>query len=242
MRWAAALLAAAFCLTAQTPPRIQWLFGPATLALPGGAEIAIGPELVYVQGAEALRFLRATGNPTEGHEALVIGARDLAWFAVFSFHGYESLGFVRPNPDVTAIAAAIRRGNEEANRKRRRTGRDTLDVLAWREKPLFNSATGRLEWSLDTRESGGRADENRFVWFLGRQGVISAECVTEASSMARARVEFEQALDGFHFQPGQERGASEPLSARLKDWKLWGGTLLAGAAAVWLRRTRQRGL
>jgi uncharacterized membrane-anchored protein len=241
MRWAAALLAAAFCLTAQTPPRIQWFFGPSTVALPGGAEIAIGPKLIYVQGAEALRFLGATGNPIEGNEALVLGARDLAWFAVFSFQGYGSLGFVRPNPDVTAIAAAIRRGTEEANRKRQRAGRDTLDVLGWREKPLFDITTGRLEWSLDTRESGGRSDEDRFVWFLGRQGVISAECVTEASSTARARAEFEHALAGFHFRPGQERGAPEPLLARLKDWRLWAGSLLAGAAAVWLRRTRQRG-
>lgn len=203
---------------------VEWRPGPGRVALGEAAELAVPPGLVYAEGAQARRFLESTGNPPAGNERAVAGPPDLGWFAVFSLEGYETLGLVRPvdgKPDPAAIRAAIERGSRAANAERTRLGRDTLSVLRFSEEPAWNEARSRVEWSLETRESGGRKVRNHFAYILGAGQVIAAELVTPGAAR-EAQARFRELLDGAGFpsalrpltadapkkQPGRTAGAA----------------------------------
>jgi uncharacterized membrane-anchored protein len=204
---------------------VEWRFGPAVLALAPGCEVRIGAGLVYAQGEQARRFLEATGNPAAGNERVVAGARDLGWFVVFSLDDYETLNLLKPldgKPDTEAIRAAIRRGSESANAERTRRGRETLSVLRFRDEPGYDASTGRLEWSLETRESGGRRGVNHFAYVLLPERVVAAELVTSGGGAA-ALAGFRSLLDGV-----RARMTEPPRSeAAQKGPSAWQGPVVA---------------
>lgn len=206
----------------QPAPEIRWSFGPAEVELAARAALPVGRGLIYVQGEEMGRFLRASGNPPEGRELAVVGPVDLRWFAVISKE--DRIG-------VEDLRKAIVDGTTAANLVRARQGRETLDVLGYREAPRFDKERQVLTWSLDTVESGGRAVVNRFAYFMGRQTVIGLEMVTEEESYGAAKGAFDELAAGLRFRPGEEAG--HPV-----DWGLW--VILAIAAALgWLVWRRQ---
>jgi len=193
------LLTLALTVTAGAPasgparvPEIQWQFGPRTVTLAGVGALQVPKGMVSADRAETRRFLEATGNPPAGDELAIVAPANVDWFFVFSFDPYKKLGLHQTEPSVEEIVAALKRGNSEANEARRKAGRETLDLLGWRDKPRYDSGTSLLEWSLDTQESGGRKDANRFWLYLTRGGVLTVELVTEearfetASRQARA--------------------------------------------------------
>lgn len=186
-------------------PAIEWQAGPLLLPLGSGARLALPKGHIAATGAEAAKFLEATGNPPTGKELAVVAIRSLDWFTVFSFDTFETLGFVRRasqgTPDVAAIIRALREGNEAANRARAAAGRETLDLLGWRVPPRYHPETQSLEWEIDSRESGGRDVANSFVFFLTNKGVITAELVTEARGAQEAQAAFRQLLKGFSIVP-----------------------------------------
>lgn len=171
------------------------------------------------------RFLEASGNPPTGHELAVVGPADLHWFAVLARE--DRIG-------AEELRKAIVDGTEAANLIRARQGRETLDVLGYREPPRFDGAKQVLSWSLDTAESGGRGVVNRFVCFLGRDVVIQAEMVTERAGAEAAQREFESWVKGFRFEAGHE--------APRRDWALWAvlGVSAASAAILLWREWRRR--
>ena len=150
------------------------------MTLGGVGALPIPKGIVSADHAEMRRFLEASGNPPAGDEVAVVAPASVDWFIVFSFDAYSKLGLKKDQPTVDEIVASLKRGNKEANEARRKAGRETLDLLGWRDKPRFDAKTGRLEWSLETQESGGRRDANRYWLYLTRGGVLSVELVTEA--------------------------------------------------------------
>jgi uncharacterized membrane-anchored protein len=234
MRLAAAVLIAAAAF-AQPSPTVDWRFGPAAIALEGGASIRIPSGAIHATRTETLRFLEATGNPPAGNEVVVFGPASLDWFAVVTWDSFESMGFVKANPDIEEIAAAIRRGSAAANSARQREGRETLDVIDWREKPAFDASTGRLEWGLDTVESGGRLVSNHFVYVLGRRGVLGVELVSNPAELRTHIAEWRRMLGSLEF-PEEDR-------YRPPDTRIWLAALVAviAAAALALLVLRQRG-
>lgn len=218
------------------PPRIEWRPGPARVAAGAAATLEMPAGFVAAGRAQARLFLEATGNPPVGNEVLVCGPETLDWFAVLSYDGYDALGFAgrAGPPDVEAIAKAIRRGNEEANRQRGAAGRNELVLGGWREAPHYDAATQNLEWSLDARETDGRAVANHFTFYLGRDGVMTAEMVSNPREFAAHRAQFRQLLRGFRFVPGQEYA---PPAPRRFDWR-WAALLLLALPAWWVFRRR----
>ncbi len=177
-----AVLAAAGAAPAVGPasvPESHWQVGPRTLTLAGLGALSLPRGMVSADRAETRRFLEATGNPPVGDELAVAAPANLDWFLVFSFEPYHTLGLDKAQPTVEEIVAALKRGNWEANQARRKAGRETLDLLGWRDKPSYDAKTFRLEWSVDAQETGGRKDANRFWLYLTRGGVLSMELVSE---------------------------------------------------------------
>ncbi|HPT24880.1 MAG TPA: DUF2167 domain-containing protein [Bryobacteraceae bacterium] len=218
---------------AQDAPEIRWRFGPLEEQIGEGARLRLRPGTIWAGGSEARRFLEFTGNPPDGGEIGIAGPANMSWFAVVSWRTYASLGFEVARPDSRRIAEAIKSGAATANQERGRKGRETLEVLDWTGRPVFDERLGRLEFKLKTQESGGRAVENRFVYLLGRAGVVEVELVTE---MGTDTAGFESLLDGVTWRPGEEY-------ERPTDWKtIWvTGLAAAVAAALGIRLWRQRG-
>ena len=217
---------------AQETPQIGWKRGPAVVPLGSEAHVSIAAPLIFVDRAEASRFLIATGNPPTQRELAVVAAPALDWFAVFSFRSYADLGFSLRRPSAEEIARSIIAGSAAANRERAQSGRETLDVIGWAERPRVDPESGRLEWSLHSQESGGRNVSNRFVYFAARSGVLEVELVTEEENAPAARGEFEMLLRGVRVT---RRGAPA--------W--WWSLGAFGVAALfawlfWLRRREGR--
>lgn len=168
-------------------PAIHWQFGPRTLTLSGVGALPLSKGIISADRAETRRFLEATGNPPAGDEIAIVAPANIDWFLVFSFDPFEKLGVTVAKPSVADIVAALKRGNSETNQARRKAGRETLDLLGWRQKPSYDAKTSRLEWSVDTQESGGRHNANGFWLLLTRRGVLTIELVTEEARYAAAR-------------------------------------------------------
>ena len=217
----------------QTVPEIHWQFGPLTADIAAGARLSLPKGMIWAGGDEARRFLEFTGNPPGGCETGVAGPPGLDWFAVVSWRSYSSLGFEARNPQPEEIAAAIQSGSRSANLERAANGRETLEVLDWAMEPSFDPRMGRLEFRLKTQESGGRRVENRFVYFLGKRGVLEIELVAQAETDTSG---FEQLVGAIGWQAGEQY--EEPV-----DWTppLVAGLAAAMAAALGLRMWRQRG-
>lgn len=185
-------------------PEIRWQFAPAEVRLGAHASLRLPQGFVWADPEETKRFLIASGNPPSGQELAIVGPVDLNWFAVFSFDGYDTMGFVRGRtPDVDAIIAALRRGNDEANAERGKQGQTTLDLVDWAERPHFDPVNKNLEWSLHTMESGGREVANFFTFYLGRDGVMSIELVTSPKTLRHDQAVVKGLLRGFRFLPGR---------------------------------------
>jgi len=219
--------------SAQDAPGIAWTFGPLNSDLGGVARLHLPRGMIWIGRNEARRFLEFTGNPLSGGELGVAGAANLDWFAVISWRSFESLGFETRRPKPEEIAEAVRSGTAAANNERTRRGRETLEVLEWGAKPVFDERRGRLEFMLRTQESGGRRVENRFVYLLGRRGVLEVELVTETGAGASA---FSRLLNGISWRDGE---AYTSPAAWAPLWVT--GAAAAVAAALLLRLRRQRG-
>lgn len=203
---------------------IHWQFGPRTLTLSGVGVLPLSKGMVSVGRAEARRFLEATGNPPAGDEIAIAAPANVNWFLVFSFDPFEKLGVPVAKPSVAEIVAALKRGNSETNQARRKAGRETLDVLGWRDKPIYDEKSSRLEWSVDTQESGGRHNANGYWLLLTRRGVLTIELVTEAARYAAARQSADTLL--------QSLGVSEQETYDNPDDRNWLTVAFAVCAAL----------
>jgi len=230
---------------AEAPPAtaIRWQFGPRTLTLSGLGALPLPKGMVFVDRVEMRRFLEASGNPPAGDEIAIAAPANLDWFLVFSFDEFKKLGLEHPKPAVGEIVAALKRGNSETNQARKKAGRETLDLLGWREKPTYDSKTFRLEWSVDTQESGGRHNANHFWLLLTRNGVLTIELVTEESRYTVASQAANVLL--------QKLGISEQQAYDNSDDRNWLTIVLAIFAALlpaagftvlyfWGRRNKNR--
>jgi uncharacterized membrane-anchored protein len=217
-------LPAAAHAAALPAPAIHWQFGPRTLTLSGLGALPLPAGMISADRAETRRFLEATGNPPAGDEIAIVAPANVDWFLVFSFDPFEKLSVAVTKPSVAEIVAALKRGNSETNQARRKSGRETLDLLGWREKPSYDEKTFRLEWSLDTQESGGRHNANRFWLLLTRRGVLTIELVTEEPRYAAARQSADNLL--------QNLGISEQETYDNPDATSWMTIAFAVCAAL----------
>jgi len=217
------------------PPEIRWQFGPAEFRLGEQAALRLPQGYLWADPEETKRFLEASGNPPSGHELAIIGPLDVAWFAVFSFEGYDAMGFVKGSlPDVDAIGAALRRGNEEANAERGKQGQTTLDLVDWAQRPHYDPVSKNLEWSLTAVESGGREVANFFTFYLGRDGVMSVELVTSPRDLPRHQALLKGLLRGFRFMPGRAH-----MIDKVPGW-WWALPAIPAGVAMLLMALRRR--
>jgi uncharacterized membrane-anchored protein len=199
----------------QSNKNIDWQDGPTTGKLGDVAQISVprGYRFTGKQGTQKL--LELTQNPSNGKElgALipVVEKGEDVWFVVFEF---DDSGYVRDSEkdrlDSDAILKSIQEGTEEANKVRAQRGWTAVHVTGWSKKPYYDPRTHNLTWAvLASSQEQGKSEApsvNYSVRLLGRGGIMKADLVLSPNQVDQTLPQFDNALNGYTFLPGQTYG------------------------------------
>ncbi len=214
------------------PPKIRWVKGPATVELGKGvAEIALGEPYAFVGPEDARRLVTNPSGDEVG--AVVPKAQGEDWLLLFE---YYPVGYVKDDDrdrlDADAILASYRKGTEEMNEERKKSGLPGLHVTGWQERPHYDAATHNLVWSMVAKSDGGREIANYNVRLLGREGYLSVVLIDEPARIAAAKPAVTDVLGKLAYKQGKSYAEWRPGDKMAQ----YGLTALvaagAGAAAV----------
>jgi uncharacterized membrane-anchored protein len=222
--------------SAQETADLPWQECPCTGDL-GNATVEIPDGMLFLDRANVAKFMEMLQNPTDGQERGVVLGRtgaDETWFVVFSFN---PTGYIKDDEkdslDAKAILGSIREGTEAANDERRKRGWSVLEVKGWHREPFYDGSTNNLTWAILGGTNEGEV-VNHSVRLLGRRGVMNADLVTDAGSLAAAMPAFDDVVKGFDYKPG-ERYREFSQGDRVAEFGLT--ALVAGGAGVALAKS-----
>ncbi len=185
---------------------IKWLEGPCIVALGDNvAKIKLNENYVFANGNDTRKIMEAIGNPPTNYEVGSVYPKyqNANYFIVFE---YKPVGYVRDDEknriDADAILKSIKKGTEEANKKRREKGFAPLNIIGWHEKPHYDIQSHNLVWTL-LAESEGHQVVNYNVRLLGRHGYTSAILVTDPLTLYSDKQEIENIIANFSYKKGK---------------------------------------
>jgi uncharacterized membrane-anchored protein len=181
--------------------------------------------------------LRAMGNPVGNSVMGMIYPpknADAGWMMVAS---YNPSGYVKDDDakdwKADDLLKSIREGTEEGNKERRSRGFPEMDIVGWIEKPAYEAATHRLVWSIASRDKGAATNAEQGVnyntYALGREGYISLNLVTDASTIEKEKPIARNMLAALDFNSGKRYSDFNASTDHVAEYGL--AALVAGAAA-----------
>lgn len=213
---------------------LSWNQGPGT-ALIGDdlAEIELPEAYVWLDGDGTRQLMELFENPVSGAELATIApaSEEALWYVVFE---WDDIGFVnddeRDELDPDAMLKSIRKGNEEANKERKRRGWSTLEIVGWQEPPHYDTNTNNLTWAV-IGSSDGEQVVNRNIRILGRRGVMRLALVASPDELAAASAELDRLLESYRFRPGNRYAEFVPGKDRVAEIGLT-ALVVGGAGAL----------
>lgn len=213
---------------------LEWLRGPTVAPIGRGlAEIELSGDFLWMDAEGTRELMQLMENPLNGTELATVtsAAEDEYWYLVFE---WNEIGYVEDEEggalDAEAMLTAIRKGNERANRERKRRGWASLQIVGWQEKPHYDPLTHNLTWSI-IGESSGERIINRNIRILGRRGVMSLTLVASPDELGAASATVDELLRGYRFQPGNRYAEFVPGKDRLAEVGLT-ALVVGGAGAL----------
>ncbi len=163
--------------------------GPATVTLRDQATLGVPDGFGFVPRKEAQTLMRQMGNQTdERFMGLVYPLADDSEY--FVSLDYEAAGYIKDDEakdwDAAELLQSLKDGTEAGNEEREKLGIDAIKVTRWIEPPAYDATSHRLVWSAEaTRKDGDDPDPtiNYNTYVLGREGYISANLITNASTV-----------------------------------------------------------
>jgi uncharacterized membrane-anchored protein len=149
---------------------------------------------------------------------------------------YEESGYIEDDEaadwDADGLLQGLKDGTEAANAERRRRGFDALTVTRWIEPPSYDVAAHRLVWSAeavvkDRPDPDPTINYNTYV--LGREGYLSANLITTASTVAEDRRTAMPLLQAVSFNDGQRY---QDFNSSTDKIAAYGLTALIGGVAA----------
>jgi len=206
---------------------LPWQMGEGHIA--GWATIKFGDQLGFLDAPATSRFLEINGNPPPRVETYTLAARDLRWFAIFSF---DPSGYVKDDEKIDAddLLKSLKEGNSHAIEERKRLGYAPLYLDGWYVAPHYDAETKRLEWGTRLHAEDNAQIVNYTTRILGRSGVMSATLVSDPQNLDADVHSFKTALVGFDYNPGQ-RYAEFRSGDKVAEYGL-AALVVGGAAAV----------
>lgn len=209
--------------------------GPLEVPLGQQAKFAVPEGYVFLPPEQSDSILRAMGNNLgAGLLGMVFSADEgKSWFVVLSYVGS---GYVKDedakNWKSDEMLQALKDGTEAQNSERAQRGLPEIEVLDWVEPPTYDESTRRLFWSALVQEKGaGDSDGsvNYNTYALGREGYISLNLVTSASTVENDKPAAHELLAAIQFNEGKRYEDFNAATDRLAEYGL--AALVGGFAA-----------
>jgi uncharacterized membrane-anchored protein len=209
--------------------------GPNSVTLREQATLTLPEGFGFVPAKEGADVMKVMGNGTDNRFlGLVLPLQKDSKF--FVSVEYESAGYIKDDEakewDAAGLLQTLKDGTEAANAERERRGIDPIKVTRWVEPPAYDSATHRLVWSAEaTLKNGADPDPtiNYNTYVLGREGYVSANLITTASTVETDRREAAPLLSAFVFNGGKRY---EDFNSSTDKIAAYGLTALIGGIAA----------
>ena len=189
---------------------IPWQKGPTTAKLGDTALLKLPEGYRFADGEWTRKMLSAAGEPTSGDELGMVRPAEGKWSVFFDF---SDDGYVKDDDkdklNADKLLAAIKKGNDYANKQRKKNGYAPLNIIGWEQKPNYNPETHNLEWAIRA-ESEGQPILNYNTRILGRRGVTEVVLVCEPSELSTILPTFKELLTGFSYEQGESYAEYKP--------------------------------
>lgn len=214
---------------AESVRALPWVTAPQVGHIDQVASVTLGPDLAFLSGDGADRFIQLNGNPPSPGLSVLYDTKHY-WFAVFSF---EASGFVTDEDmlDADAMLATLKESSKAENAERTKLNLDTMTLVGWSVPPHYDTASHRLEWGTQFKAADNEEVINYTTRLLGRTGVMSATLVTDPTTFQADMSGFRAALERFSFDPGKTY-AEYKQGDKLAGYGLSALVVGAGAAAA----------
>jgi uncharacterized membrane-anchored protein len=209
--------------------------GPDSVALIEQGKLDLPEGFGFVPKAEATTLMQLMGNQVDDRFiGLVFPLGDeQSYFVSLS---YEPSGYIKDDEaadwDADALLQGLKDGTEAANAERRRMGFEALTVTRWVEPPAYDAAVHRLVWSAEAVVKN-RPDPdptiNYNTYVLGREGYLSANLITAASSVSNDRLSAASLLGAVAFNDGKRY---QDFNSSTDKIAAYGLTALVGGIAA----------
>jgi uncharacterized membrane-anchored protein len=211
--------------------------GPASVTLRDQATLALPEHYGFVPRKEAAPLMEAMGNSVDDEFlGLVYPLGDGAntdWFVSLD---YSASGYVKDDDarhwNADQLLQSLKDGTEAGNEERAKVGVPPLVVTRWIEPPAYDANTHRLVWSAEAKRKDGADDDptvNYNTYLLGREGYVSLNLITSASSVAGDQAAAHALLDALTFNSGKRYGDFNSSTDKVAAYGL--AALVAGVAA-----------
>jgi uncharacterized membrane-anchored protein len=209
--------------------------GPGTVELRDQATLAIPDGFGYVPQEQAAAVMRLMGNQTDGRFlGLVYPLSDEDQY--FVSLDYEDSGYIKDDEakdwDADELLQSLKDGTEAGNAERVKLGIDPIKVTRWVEPPAYDAASHRLVWSAEAVLKDGEDPDptiNYNTYVLGREGYISANLITVASTVEADRQQAGALLQAISFN---DRKRYTDFDASTDKVAAYGLTALVGGLAA----------
>lgn len=218
---------------AQETPSIPWKAAPGQIALEDQAILRVPAGYKYLEGAEARKALHSMGNPNVEGVLAMIGDASGDWFAVVEF---DKAGYIKDDDardwKVDELLESIKKGTEQSNEERRKSGIPEMEIQGWIEKPNYDASSHRLIWSISAYDKGGdpkNSNINYNTYALGRDGYMTVNLVTDLDKIERYKPNARALLAALEFKDGKKYSDFNASTDRVAEYGL--AALVAGVAA-----------
>ena len=181
---------------------LDWKKGPTTAKVGHVASQEIKEGCLFLEAAEARKFLELNQNPSSSSDVGVLMSPSENWWAAYS---YDDIGYVSDDEkgtlDSDAILASLKEGIKKGNAERRRRGWSELTIIGWAQEPHYDELTHNLEWATKISSKDGLC-VNYNTRILGRGGVMSVTLVCDPAKLSSVLPDFKSALKGFSYNAG----------------------------------------
>lgn len=216
--------------------RIAMQNGPVELSFRDQAKLQLPEGYAFVPVKEATELMRAMGNSVDGRFLGLIfplGREGANWFVSLDF---EDAGYIKDDDArdwrVDELLQSLKDGTAAGNEQRQKLGIPPIEVTRWVEKPNYDATGHRLIWSAESRIKGGNDPDpgiNYNTYLLGRDGYISLNLVTSASSVDADKPDARRLLAALRFNDSKRYQDFNSSTDKVAAYGL--AALVAGVAA-----------
>jgi len=208
--------------------------GTADISLGNQAQLHLPEGYGYIPTKEGAQLMEAMGNRTDDRFlGLIVPLSEAEWFVSID---YEPSGYIEDddakNWDADELLDNLKEGTEAGNRRREQMGIPPIMVTRWVESPSYEQSTHQLVWSAEARLKNGDDPDptiNYNTYVLGREGYVSLNLITSASTIETDKLSARELLAAVNFNDGKRYGDFNSSTDKVAAYGL--AALVGGVAA-----------